>query len=146
MSNENFKIVEINGVKMQVDLRTAKVVDEYKVGDNIKVLVSDYGDNFKSYVGTIIGFDNYENHPTIVIAYLKTDYATAEIKFLYYNSLTKDAEICPLNEWDMPLKKSDVLNYFRAEQEKKKNELSELEKKQRVFEQLFGKYFEKQTV
>jgi hypothetical protein len=145
MQQENFKIVEINGVKVQVDLRHAKVIEEYKVGDHVKVLVSDYSDNYKSYIGTIIAFDDFQKTPTMVIAYLKTEYSSAEIKFLYYNDKTKDAEITALNDWDMPLTKSEVLDLFHKEQEKKRQEVKELEQKERVFSQLFGKYFEKQN-
>ena len=35
---EEKRIVEIDGVKIEVDLRTAKRVDSYKVGDNVKIL------------------------------------------------------------------------------------------------------------
>lgn len=138
---ETTKIIEINGIKMEIDLRSAKVIDNYKVGDNIKILVKDY-DNFKSYLGTIIGFDEFEKTPTIVIAYLKTSYGAASIEFVYYNSKTKDVEICPLNNWDLPVSKQQVLDRFDAEIEKKKNELSEMEQKQKMFITLFGKYFE----
>lgn len=146
MEQENFKIVEINGVKMQVDLRHAKVIEQYKVGDNIKVLVQSYNDSYKSYIGTIIGFDDFKKTPCIVIAYLKTEYSAATIEFLYYNEHTKDAEITALNDWDLPLKKSEVLDYFHKEQGKKKEELKELEHKEVIFEKLFGKYFEKELV
>ena len=138
---ETTKIIEINGVKMEIDLRSAKVIDNYKVGDNIKILVKDY-DNFKSYLGTIIGFDEFEKTPTIVIAYLKTQHGSATIEFVYYNSKTKDVEICPLNNWDLPVSKQQVLDRFDGEIEKKKNELSETEQKKKLFIELFGKYFE----
>jgi hypothetical protein len=144
MENEHFKIIEINGIKMQVDLRNAKVIDEYKVGDNIKVLIQDYSDNYKSYIGTIIGFDDFEKTPTVVVAYLKTEYSSATIEFLYYNRQTKNAEIAALNDWDLPLTKSQVLDNFHREQLKKEQELKELQQKERMFEKLFGKYFEKE--
>ena len=38
MSDEQKRIVEIGGVKIEVDLRTAKRVDSYRVGDPVKVL------------------------------------------------------------------------------------------------------------
>lgn len=140
---ENFKIVEINGVKMQVDLRHAKVIEEYKVGDNIKVLIQGYADDYKSYIGTIIGFDDFQKTPTIVIAYLKAEYSEATIQFLYYNDKTKNAEITALNEWDLPLTKSQVVDWFTKEKAKKEQELRELDQKSVLFEKLFGKYFEK---
>jgi len=134
-------IIEINGIKLEVDLRNAKKIENYKVGDHVKVLVKVY-DDFKSYLGTIIGFDQFEKTPTIVIAYLKTTYGSATIEFVYYNNKKKDVELCPLNDWDVPVSKQQVLERFDAEAEKKKNELIEIEQKKNIFLKLFGKYFE----
>ena len=37
---ENTKTqIEINGVKLEVDLRNATRIDEFKVGDNVKVKI-----------------------------------------------------------------------------------------------------------
>lgn len=141
MEKENTKIVEINGVKMQIDLRQAKVISEYKVGDNIKVLIKGYSD-YKSYVGTIIGFDEFKNTPTIVLAYLKVEYNSAEIVIVCYNDKTEGIEITTLNDWDWPLTKSEVIENFQKEEKKKEVELQEIKNKQIMFEKLFGKYFE----
>ena len=81
----NKRIIEINGVKMEIDLRNATVIDNFKVGDTIKVLVKGYND-YKSHVGMIVGFDEFQKLPTIVIAYLDIEYSGANIKFVYYNS------------------------------------------------------------
>lgn len=134
-------IIEINGIKLDVDLRGARKIESYKVGDHIKILVRGYED-FKSYLGTIIGFDQFEKTPTIVIAYLKTSYGEASIEFVYYNSKKKDVEICPLNDWDVPVSRQQVIDRFDSSIEKKKSELQELEQKKNIFLKLFGKYFE----
>ena len=137
------RIIEINGIKMEIDLRNATVIDNYKVGDAIKVLIKGYSDSYSSYVGTIIGFDNFEKTPTVVIAYLETNYSTSDIKFIYFNDKTKDVEITKINDWDIPDKRSDIINKFNSEIEKKKIEIADIEKKQTIFENLFGKYFDK---
>lgn len=108
------RIIEINGIKMEVDLRDVKIIENYKVGDNIKVLIKKYSDNYVSHVGVIIGFDNFEAHPTVVIAYLNVEYNKASIEFLYFNSHSKDVEITQLNDWDLPLQKSDVIEKFNS--------------------------------
>jgi len=141
MSN-NKRIIEIDGIKMEVDMRNAKKVEYYKVGDHIKVLTKDYSD-YKSYVGTIVGFDNFEKHPTIVIAYLETSYSEAKIKMLHYYAGKGDVEIAPLNEYDIPLKKSTLLEQFDSKIARAKREVEELENQKEIFESLFGKYFEK---
>ena len=135
------RIIEINGIKMEVDLRDCKIVDQYRVGDNIKVLVKDYS-TYSSYVGTIIGFDNFNTHPTVVIAYLKTKYNEADINYVYFNSETKDVEITGLNEWDIPITKTEILKRFDSEVFKRENEIKDIQNKKNLFETLFGKYFE----
>lgn len=40
--SESKRIIEINGVKLDVDLSQCKVVENYKVGDAVKVLVKEY--------------------------------------------------------------------------------------------------------
>ena len=141
MENENKRIIEVNGVKMEIDLRQAKVIDNYKIGDYVKILVKEYS-SYKSYIGNIIGFDNFEKNPTIVIVYLKNEYSTASIEFAYFNSASEGIEITTLNDWDVPLKKSTILEQFQKEILKKEQEVTEMKNKANIFEQLFGKYFE----
>jgi hypothetical protein len=138
---EEKRIIEINGVKMEVDLRQAKVIENYKVGDYVKILIKEYSD-YKSYIGNIVGFDNFEKHPTIIIAYLKNEYSSATIEFKHFNSESEGVEITTLNEWDIPLEKSTILENFNKEILKKEQELSEMKQKAEIFERLFGKYFE----
>jgi hypothetical protein len=145
---ETKKIIEINGIKLEVDLRNAKVIENYKVGDTVKVLVKqEYSaEKYKSMLGVIVGFDAFEMHPTIIVAYLKVDYSSASIDFLYVNSETKDCEICQINEWDMPYTKQDILDKFNIEISKKLEELRQMETKKSYFIGMFGKYFENKIV
>lgn len=138
------RIIEINGIKMEVDLRTAKVIENYRIGDSVKLLVESYGDKFDSHLGIIVGFDDFEKHPTIIVAYLALDYSSAEIKFAYINSGSGTKyEICPVNDWDVPFKKQDVLSKIDAEIAKKEEEIRDLTNKRTYFVRMFGQYFEK---
>jgi hypothetical protein len=49
------RIVEINGVKLELDMRQAKLqsIDTFKVGDSVKVLIKEYGDSYKTHAGVI---------------------------------------------------------------------------------------------
>jgi hypothetical protein len=139
---ENTKrIIEINGVKMEIDLRNATVVENYKVGETIKLLRKDYS-SYSSHAGVIVGFDEFKEHPTIVIAYLEIGYDRADIKFAYYNSESKDLEICKIQSWDIPYSKQTVIDKIDREIAKKEQEVIELQTKKNVFLELFGKYFE----
>lgn len=139
--DENMRVVEINGVKIEVDLRNCKVIENYKVGDAVKVLVKKYS-SYESYAGVIIGFDDFKERPTIIVAYLESSYSTAEIKFVYINADTKDVEICPSVKMDKFLDKSHALGLLDNSIEKKKIELQELETKKRLFEKEFEVYFQ----
>jgi ribosomal protein L19 len=95
MTTHNQKtIVEINGVKLEVDLRTAKTVEEYRVGDTVKLLKKEYGDSYKSYAGMIVGFDPFISLPTIIVAYIDQSYSGVDIKFDYLNAKSEGVEIC----------------------------------------------------
>jgi hypothetical protein len=135
------RIIEVNGVKLEVDLRNAKVIENYKVGDHIKVLKKNYSD-YSSYLGVIVGFDNFEQHPTIVIAYLKSDYSSASIEFVYYNSESKEVEIAPVNDYDIPYSKQSIIDKMNAEISKKEEEIKDLQSKKAYFLNMFGKFFE----
>lgn len=138
---DNKRIIEINGVKMEIDLRNATVIDNFKVGDTIKVLVKGYND-YKSHVGMIVGFDEFQKLPTIVIAYLNIDYSETNIKFVYYNSESKDVEICKINDWDIPFSKQQIIDKLNTEIAKKEAELKEINSKKELFLTMFGKFFE----
>ena len=135
------RIIEINGIKMEVDLRHAKVIDNFKVGDTVKVLIKGYSD-YKSHVGMIVGFDEFKNLPTIVVAYLNIDYSSTAINFVYINSESKDVEICKINDWDIPYSKTQILDKMQTEINKKEAEMKDLETKKEVFLTMFGKYFD----
>lgn len=134
------RIVEINGVKMEIDLTEARVVENYRIGENVKVLLKDYS-SYKSFPGIIVGFDNFEKLPTIIIAYLETSYSTASIKFVYFNSETKDTEICPMNLKEMPFAKDRVIEMMNAQIQTKATELEDLKRRKEFFLAEFGSYF-----
>ena len=85
---EERTVVEINGVKMEVDLRTARTIDTYKVGDRVKVLVKKYSDTYETHHGVIVAFDNFENLPTITVCYITTGY-NGDLSFSYINEKNK---------------------------------------------------------
>lgn len=142
------KIIEIEGVKLEVDLRKAKRIDRFKVGDKVKLLITTKGYGNKPdhevYPGVIVGFENFEKLPTIVIAYLEMKWDEAELKFFYLNKDTEDAEIAATYDDYLPVQKDDVIKRLDREIVKKETELEELNKKKHYFLNNFDKYFEMQ--
>ena len=140
------RIIEIEGVKLEVDLREAKAIESYKVGDNVKVLVNEgYGDtkDYKVYPGVIIGFEDFKELPTIIVAYLKVSYGDAELKFIYMNSQSKKCEIVPSNGEELTFTKEHVVQLLNNVIEKKTLKLNEAKAKKSFFLKHFNQYFMK---
>ncbi|OQB66343.1 MAG: hypothetical protein BWX92_04125 [Deltaproteobacteria bacterium ADurb.Bin135] len=135
------QIIEIKGVKMEVDLREATTIETFKVGDKVKVLIKRYSDNYNVYSGIIAGFVMFKELPTIVVAYLETSYNSAELKFTNINSKTEDIEIAAATDFDIPWEKANVLEVMDKAIEKKKEEVRDLEMKKDYFLKCFGKFF-----
>ena len=132
-------IIEINGVKMEVDLRHAKRIETLRVGDPVKVLTKDYGGH-KVHYGVVVGFEPFKELPTVIVAYMNVDYTKAECKFLYFNKQSKDVEIVASDDRDI-LPKSEILERFDRELAKKRQEMEEIQDRKRYFEQNFGEYY-----
>lgn len=134
--DENVRVIEINGIKMEVDLRNVKQISSYKVGDKVRVLIKGYSD-WKSYSGIIVGFDNFVNRPTIVVAYI--DYS--DLKFTYLNSESKEIEICPMIDDHITLEKTHVIELMDRNIFRKEEEVADLKEKKEYFLKYFNEYF-----
>ena len=133
---ESKKIIEINGVKMEVDLRKAKTVSEYKVGDSVKVLIKDYS-GYNVHCGTIIGFTEFEKLPTIEILYIKDSYSSAEVSFLAFNEKTTDIEIAPCHESEVNFSTGELLGKIDRQIIQKEEEVRNLKSRREAFLQYF---------
>jgi hypothetical protein len=142
---ETKRIIEINGVKIEVDLRTATRIDEFKIGDNVKVLKKN-GSDFKVLPGVIIDFVDFKELPTIQIATFEMDYWGNHLNFINFNSDTKDIEISGVSNHEIVLEKNRVIDKFNVEIEKKQSELDELLAKKNYLIKYFGKYFKDKPI
>ena len=80
---------EINGVKMQVDLRYATRIEELRVGDKVKVLTKGYSGH-TVHSGVIIGFEPFKELPTIVVCYVASSYSEVKLEFVHYNAKSEN--------------------------------------------------------
>lgn len=137
--------VEVNGVKLDVDLRYAKRVDTLRVGSKVKLLHK--GDSYsgtKVYPGAVVGFEPFRDLPTIIVCYLKHDYSSnSKLQFAYVNSDTNDKyDIVASIDEELPIQKADVLSQFDRDIEKARAEIKDLELKRQFFLDHFNQYFE----
>lgn len=142
--DENKRIIEINGLKIEVDLSTAKRIDEFRVGDNVKVLKKNCS-TYEVLNGVIVQFVNFKDLPTIQIAVFKQDYFGSKIEFINYNTQTEGIEFTLCADHELRLEKSSVVDRFNQEIVKKQSEVDDLVSKRDWFLQYFSKYFEPTT-
>lgn len=139
--NKETTVIEINGIKLEVDLRTAKRIEELRIGDKVKVLIKNYSDNFDVHPGVIIGFEPFNQMPTIVVAYAVITYGNFELKFLHFNSSTKDHEIIKALDDDIEVSKDDVATIFDRKIAEHERSIAELKEKRDYFMRQFREYW-----
>ena len=142
MENEFIREIEINGIKVEVDLRTCKRIDTFKIGDNVKVLKKQYGEEYNVYSGVIVDFVNFKERPALVVAYFNNSYSGVNIKFETITKDSKDIEIAPCLPHEMKLNKDRVVDKFDIEIAAKEREADELREKKQYFIDNFEKFFE----
>lgn len=140
-NNENIRVIEINGIKVEVDLRTCKRIDTYKVGDNVKVLKK-YNGEHRVYNGVIVDFVSFKELPSIVVAYFEEGWNGVEIKFETITAESKDIEIAPSLPHEMKVNKERGIDLFNQKIEKLRREMDEIVQKRDYFVKYFGQYFE----
>jgi hypothetical protein len=134
-------VIEVNGVKLEVDLRNAKRIDTLKIGSRVKCLEKGYS-GMKTQPGVVVGFEPFPSLPTIVVAYLDIGYASAGLKFKSFNAETKDFEVvADLDNNALEIDRDEANAFFDRETAKKEGELREIREKRAFFNEHFGRYF-----
>lgn len=140
MSNENMQVIEINGVKLEVDLRLARRVDTLRVGSRVKVLKKTYGERFDVYHGVIVGFDEFKGLPTINAAYID---GSGDLQFMAFNSKSENDQIIAAADQDqLAIEKDSVVHRMDRAIAKAEEALEEAKRKKAYFLSSFGAYWE----
>ena len=134
------EIVEVNGIKIEVDMDTARRVEHYRIGDKVKLLKKEY-QAYRSYPGIIVGFDAFKERPTIVVCYLDVSYSETKVAFAYINSETEDIEMAPMLNAEADLDKADAVGKLDSAINTKQAEVDELKRKRAYFLDNFNKHF-----
>lgn len=134
-------IIEVNGVKLEVDLRHAKRIDQLKIGDRVKCLKKQYS-SMKTMPGVVVGFEPFPSLPTIVVAYLDTSYSGGNLCFESFNAETKDFEIiADIDNNALEVDRDNVLQQFDRDIAKHRTEIETIVAKKAFFMAHFGRYF-----
>lgn len=143
---EDKRIIEINGIKVEVDMRTAKRVDTYRVGDAVKVLDKRY-DEAKFLPGVIVDFAEFEKTPAIEIMVLEDSYGGVDVKFISVTANKKcNYEIIHYSPYENLFGMENVVRKFDRLIDQKQLELAEMKRKREYFINDFRKAFEQTAV
>jgi hypothetical protein len=136
-------IIEINGVKMEVDLRRARIVhNNLRIGSKVKILEKGAYTTPTIYPGVVVGFDLFATLPTITVAYIAGSFSSCELRFAAINEKSADKwELVPSQDDDLPVSRANVLESFDREQVKLERQIADLADKRAYFERMFGAYF-----
>lgn len=141
--NAQKQVIEINGVKMEIDLRHARRIDNIRVGTRVKVLTKKYGDTYEVKHGLVIGFEPFKSLPTIIIVVAKIEYNEAKIEFVYYNTSSKDIEITVACDDDLAaLDKNDFVKNVDREIASLQSKIQECEQRKAYFLDKFKCFWE----
>lgn len=139
--SEDKRIIEINGVKLEVDMRSARRIDEFRVGDTVKVLDRRDGKN-EMRSGVITDFANFKELPTMIVAiYKEGSYWNSRptIEFISFNAETEDIEIVGVSAEEIMVSHETIVQKFDDEIAKKRDELNDLIIRRDTFIKYFGK-------
>lgn len=138
------KIIEINGVKFEVDARTATLrqLSTIRIGARVKVLKKKYSDDFEVHHGVVIGFEPFEKTPTIIIAYLDSlTSSSPEIKFIYYTAKSTEQVIISDENDREALQAANIVGAIDKQIAVKTREIQDLEDKKKYFLDNFQSYW-----
>ena len=142
MSNET-QIIEINGVRLEVDMRYARRIEELRIGSPVKILAKATYGGAKVHAGIIIGFEPFKDLPTVLVAYVEDNYSTADVKIISINSKQTDYDIVACVDPDFSVDKNAILTRFDRQIATKEREIAEIQDKRRYFEENFKAFWTK---
>lgn len=137
---DTLQVIEINGVKLEVDMRYAKRIEEIRIGSRVKVLTEDYSGT-KVSPGIIVGFEPFAKLPTIIVAYVEAGYSDVGLKTISYNAKSEKVEIVASVDDDFSVSKAEVLGWFRRERQKLDEKRAEIDAKEQFFLDRFKAYW-----
>ena len=146
MENETTQIIEVNGVKLEVDMRHARRIEELRIGSRVKVLDNTGYGSAQVYPGVVVGFEPFKTLPTIIIAYVKSDYSSVGLHTVSYNANSEKIEIVASVDDDFSVSKAEVLGWFERERTKANEKLAELDGQEKFFLDRFKAFWRDEPV
>ena len=138
------RIIEIDGMKVEVDLDTARRIDTFRIGDNVRVL-DKTSNPVKVKNGIITAFNNFKDEPCITVAMFDAgDYwSKPSIKFIYIHSgMDNEYEIVLASDDEIKASGDGVVQRFEECIASKQHEVDQLKAQLDYFKTYFMKPIE----
>lgn len=135
-------IIEVNGIKLEVDMRYARRIEELRIGSPVKILDKGQYANQKVMPGIVIGFEPFQDLPTILVAYLADEWSTASVKVVSINAKQKDYDMIAAVDPDFAVDRASIIQKFNRLIESKQREIDVIEEQKRYFETNFKAFWE----
>lgn len=136
-------IIEVNGVKLEVDMRYARRIEELRIGSPVKLLDKGAYANQKVMPGVVIGFEPFKDLPTILVAYLADEWNNANIKVVSINAKQENYDMIAAVDPDFAVDRASIVQKFNRMIEGKQREIDVIEEQKRYFETNFAAFWEK---
>jgi hypothetical protein len=143
---KDMQIIEVNGIKLEVDMRYARRIEELRIGSPVKVLDKGQYAGQKVYAGVVIGFEPFKDLPTILVAFVTDSWSSAEIKVISINSANKDYDIVACVDPDFMVDKAAILQRFDRQIAAKQREIEAIEEQRKYFETNFKAFWAQMKV
>ena len=134
-------IIEVNGVKLEVDMRHARRIEELRIGSPVKLLAKGGYGGQKVHPGIVIGFEPFKDLPTILVAYVEEDWQSATVTVVSINSKQENFDMIAAVDPDFAVDRANITKRFDRQIEAKKREIEVIEEQKRYFETNFKAFW-----
>lgn len=109
MEQETKRIIEVNGVKVEIDLRQAKQIETFAVGDTVKVFEKQYNDSYEVFPGVITGFAQCLDFASIEVIIMRVSYSEVKFENISINSGSTKYVLATFTQYDGMLNKERIM-------------------------------------
>lgn len=136
------RVIEINGLQIEVDGSTDVAEGPFKIGDPVKVLHKGLANTEpKIMPGVIIGYGGFLTLPSIEVMVLGEEYTWSAFRFIVINEQVRDFEIVRCNRYEQVFGCSKIVERLDRDIARRELELLDLKNKKFFFAKNFQKAF-----
>jgi hypothetical protein len=134
-------IIDVNGVRLEVDMRYARRVEELRIGSPVKILTKGTYGGGQVHPGIVVGFEPFKDLPTILVAYVEDSWNAAEVKVVAINSKQENFDLVAAVDLDFAVDKGAIINRFDRQIASKQREIDAIQEQRRYFETNFKAFW-----